>query len=252
MEQKGIIRTKGKSLPFWLFQLALLLSSSQPLTPNQAQAANATASVKEQQKPSLGASRSNFILSELDSLSESAEEIFTLAQAGKMERAARKLELLKKNASAFEYIQDEASGVLLPRLGRTIADLEKAIIAKDRLDTMRYSNRITLITTTVAVPFKPCVPTEVALLDYNGRELEIWSEVKKMDKLSGIVIRMHLAWQTLMPRLIEQNGIKELRRFSELMGRLEQARIPEEYGRLSRQVLVETDAIKSIFIKAPK
>ena len=252
MEQKGITRSKGMSLPFWLFQLALLLPLSLPLAANQAQAANAAASVKEQQKPSLGAPRSNFILSELDSLSGSAEEIFTLAQAGKMERAARKLELLKKNASAFEYIQDEASGILLPRLGRTIADLEKAVAAKDRLDTMRYSNRITLIATTVAVPFKPCVPTEVALLEYNGRELEIWSEVKKMDKLSGIVIRMHLAWQTLMPRLIEQNGIKELRRFSELMGRLEQARIPEEYGRLSRQVLFETDAIKSIFIKSAR
>ena len=117
---------------------------------------------------------------------------------------------------------------------------------------MRNANRITLIAATVAVPFKPGVPTEVSLLNYNGRELEIWSEVKKMDKLSSIVIRMHLAWQTLMPKLIEQNGIKELRRFSDLMGHLEAARLPEEYGRLARQVLVETDAMKSSFVKAQK
>jgi len=196
--------------------------------------------------------RANFIVAGLDTLSASAEEIFNLALAGKMERVPKKLEVLKKNAASFDYLQDEANSILLPRLGRTIADLEGAVQAKNRLDTMRFANRITLIAATVAVPFKPTVPTEVLLLDYNGRELEIWSELKKLDKLSSVVIRMHLAWQTLMPKLVEQNSLKELRRFSDLMGHLELAKVPEEYGRLSRQVLVETDGMKSLFAKPVK
>ena len=251
MEQNRIILSAARVAPARLFLLAILLLSSFPLGPSLARGANSPPA-KEQPKPSPVASRANFIVAELDSLSGSAEEIFTLALAGKMERAAKKLETLKKNAAAFDYIQDEASSILLPRLGRTISDLEKAVAARNRLDTMRYSNRITLIAATVEVPFRPSLPTEVSLLDYNGRELEIWSEVKKTDKLSNIVIRMHLAWQTLMPKLIEQNGIKELRRFSDLMGHLELARSPEEYGRLSRQVLAETDSLKSVFLKAAK
>ena len=251
MKQKGDNRIKGKTLLVPLLQLAILLGFGIPLMPLAAQAGSGLGNGKEQAKPSSGGGRANFIVSELDSLSGTAEEVFSLALTGKMERVGKKLDLLRRNLVAFDYIQDETSSILLPRLGRTITDLENAIAAKDRLETMRYSNRITLIAATVAVPFKPSLPTEVSLLDYNGRELEIWSEVKKTDKLSSIVIRMHLAWQTLMPKLIEQNGIKELRRFSDIMGHLEQARVPEEYGRLSRQVLAETDIMKSIFLNKP-
>jgi hypothetical protein len=251
MEHKGTDRAPDHRLAVLLFRLALLFPCALALLPGHAQASPAALIPRELAKPSASA-RANFIVTELDSLTACAEEIFTLALSGKMERVAKKLDPLKRNAAAFDYIQDEASSILLPRLGRTIADLEKAIVTRNRLDTMRYSNRITLIAATVRVPFKPILPTEVSLLDYNGRELEIWSEVKKVDKLSNIVIRMHLAWQTLMPKLIEQNGIKELRRFSDIMGHLEVAKLPEDYGRLSRQVLVETDAMKSFFAKNAK
>jgi hypothetical protein len=250
MEQTRISRSAGCRIPGWLLRLAVLLCASIALLPARAQAAPSGLIAKDQPKQPL--TRANLIMSELDSLSESAEEIYGLAQGGKMERIGKRLDALKKNAAAFDYVQDESSSILLPRLGRTVVELEKAVAARNRIDIMRFSNRVTLIAATVAVPFKPCVPTEVSLLNYNGRELEIWSEVKKLDKLSNIVIRMHLAWQTLMPKLIEQNGIKELRRFSDLMGHLESARNPEEYGRLSRQVLVETDAMKCFFIKPAK
>jgi hypothetical protein len=251
MKHEAYFCGTARQFPVWLLLLASLSGTGLTLLPSLAQAANPPPA-KEQPKPAPGASHANFIVAELDSLSESAEDIFTLALGGKMERVGKKLDTLKKNAAAFAYVQDEASSILLPRLGRTIADLERALATKNRLDTMRFSNRITLIAATVAVPFRPSVPTEVSLLDYNGRELEIWSEVKKMDKLSGIVIRMHLAWQTLMPKLIEQNRIKELRRFSDLMGHLELARAPEDYSRLSRQVLAETDVLKAIFLKSAK
>jgi hypothetical protein len=249
MNHRANFRTAERVLPAWLLLLGCL-SGVGINQPSLVQAANAPP--KEQPKSNPGAARANFIVTELDSLSGCAEEIFTLALTGKMDRVGKRLETLKKDAAAFAYVQDEASSILLPRLGRTIADLEKAIASKNRLDTMRFSNRITLIAATVAVPFRPSVPTEVSLLDYNGRELEIWSEVKVTEKLSSIVIRMHLAWQTLMPKLIEQNRIKELRRFSDLMGRLELARVPEDYGRLSRQVLAETDVLKAIFLKNVK
>jgi len=252
MKHQGTDRAPDHRLAILLFRLALLFPCALALLPSPAQASPAALIPREQSKPSATVARANYIVTGLDSLSACAEEIFTLALSGKMERAARKLDALKRNAAAFDYIQDEASSILLPRLGRTIADLEKAIAARNRLDTMLYSNRITLIAATVQVPFKPSLPTEVSLLDYNGRELAIWSEVKKLNKLSNIVIRMHLAWQTLMPKLIEQNGIKELRRFSDIMGHLETARMPEEYGRLSRQVLSETDLMKYLFVKTPK
>jgi len=216
------------------------------LAPGLAQAGPA---VKDPVRP---AARSNPVVSELEALSESAQEIFDLAWAGKLDKIPKRLDALKKNAAGLSSLQDQSSGILLPRLGRTIVDLDQALAAKDRVETMRYANRITLITATIAVAFKPNLPTEVSLLDYNGRELAITSEMKKNDKLASIVMRMHLAWQTLMPKLIERNGLKELRRFSDTMGRLELAKTPEEYSRLSRQVTAELDAIKQLFSKSSR
>ena len=78
---------------------------------------------------------------------------------------------------------------------------------------------------------------------------EIWSEENNIDKLSNIVIRMHLIWQSLMPQLIEQGGTRELKRFSEVMKRLEVAKTPDEYGHLARQVLDEVDNLEKVFKK---
>jgi hypothetical protein len=190
-------------------------------------------------------------LGDLDALSESAEELYQLALAGKLERAGRRLDALKKNVAALSSLPNQPN-IILPRLGQTMVDLEQACGSKDRLEMLRYANRVTLIAATLAVPLKPRVPTEVALLDYNSRELAIWSDAHRLEKVNGIVIRMHLAWQTLMPKLIENNGLKELRRFSDLMGRLEQARTPEEYSRISRLIAPELDTMKVIFSRQGK
>jgi len=225
-----------------LILLSVLLTQA-PLT----EAANPPATAMEQPRKVAVASRPNSIVMALDSLSDSAEEIFNLAQVGKIDRLRKNLDSLKKIAATLDNIPGKEDLILLPRLRGTIDDLEKAIVGKDRLQTMRYANRITLIAATLAVPLAPAIPTELSLLDYNARELGIWSEVKMTEKLSSIVIRMHLAWQTLMPKLIEHHGEKELKRFSDIMEHLELARTPEDYGRLSRQVRVDVDTMKTIF-----
>ena len=254
MERKNIINVPVALHPAALFVFVLLLASASelcyPLLP--AQAAGAPSPTKQQSASSEGASRANFIETELDSMAGSAEEIFNLALSGNLERAEKRVETLKKKAAELDCIQDEAKLILLPRLKRTITDLEKALSAKSHLDTMRNANRITLIAATVAVPYKPRIPTEISLLEYNGRELEIWSGMKRLDKLSGIAIRMHLAWQTLMPKLIEKDGGKELKHFSDLMRRLEQAKTAEEYDRLSKQILAGTVTLEAVFTKTVK
>ena len=220
-----------------------------PLSP--AQAGSSAQPLKEQTRQAAGSPRAS-CATELDALYDSAEEIFEMAVAGKMERIGKKLEALKKSVSSLNNLQGQSNVMLLPRLGHSVVDLDQAWSSRDRLDTMRCANRITLIAATLEVPLKSSVPTELSLLDYNRRELSIWSEAKKSEKLSNVVMRMHLTWQTLMPKLIEHDGIRELRRFSEIMGRLETARSPEEYGRLSRQASAEIESMKALFAKAAR
>jgi hypothetical protein len=269
MKQKTVLRRPGAMLTIPLLVTAVFSVSTLGFFPAPAQAGPAkeqprqsaatpravaaqAAPAKDQLRPGAATPRPSSSAADLEALSQSAEDVFDLAMAGKMDRMAKKMELLKKSSGSLSYLQDQSNSILLPRLGQTVAELEQAIAAKDRFDTMRFANRITLIAATVAIPLKPTTPTEVSLLAYNGRELAIWAELKKTEKLSSIVMRMHLAWQTLMPKLIERNALKELRRFSEIMGHLETAKTPEEYGRLSRQVASEVDTMKVIFAKSAK
>lgn len=60
-----------------------------------------------------------------------------------------------------------------------IDELEQAISAKNKKDTVRFANNITLLEIAMIGELKPRVPTNVMLLDYCGRELEILSEEKE-------------------------------------------------------------------------
>lgn len=235
-----------------MLPLFILFSFCSTANPGKVHAGGVSPVVKGQPRQAACAVQDNVAAVELDAVSDCAEEIFELAAAGKIERIAKRLDTLKKNTSSLSYPQSQSSDSLSPRLGQTMVLLEQACSAKERLDIMRYANRITLIAATLTVPLKPCVPTELSILEYNCRELAIWSEARKTEKLPNIVMRMHLAWQALMPKLIEHNGTKELRRFSDTMGRLETARTPEDYNRLSKQAPAEIGSMKVIFAKPAK
>ena len=133
-----------------------------------------------------------------------------------------------------------------------IDELEQAIFAKNKKDTMRFANNITLLEIAMIGELKPLVPTNVMLLDYCGRELEILSDEKNIAKLSNLVIRMHLIWQNLIPHLVEKGGTKEIKSFSEIMTRLERAKTPEEYYHMAEHVLDEVDNIEKVFKEIPK
>jgi hypothetical protein len=105
----------------------------------------------------------------------------------------------------------------------------------------------TLLEIAMIGELKPRVPTNVMLLDYCGRELEILSEEKNIAKLSNLVIRMHLIWQNLIPQLVDQGGTREIKRFSEIMTHLEKAKTPEEYNHIAKHVLNEVDNIEKVF-----
>lgn len=237
---------KEKVLPLLLGVVLL-----QALCPGLAGAAGAISGKEPVARPAPPVLRAGSpVLGSLESMSNCAEDIYDLAKGNRIERLGGKLEALKKSAAVVRTIQDDDSrAMLLPRLDRTIADLDRAVAAHSRYETMLLANKVTLIAATLSVSLRPRVPAEVSLLEYNGRELEIWSELSKLEKLSAIVGKMHLTWQMLMPKLIDIGAIKEMRRFSDTMGSLEAAKSVEEYARLSRQVATAVNTMETLFLK---
>jgi hypothetical protein len=184
---------------------------------------------------------------ELETLSGTAEDIYDLAKVDKWNKISKKLDKLKTSEKAIKLLRNEENDFLSQRLTAKIEDLEQTVSAKNRKDTMRFANDISLLEIAMIGELRPRVPTNVMLLDYCGRELEILSEEKDIDKLFNLVIRMHLIWQNLIPQLIDKDGTKEIKKFSEIMMRLERAKTPEEYNHLAKQVLDEVDNLEKVF-----
>jgi hypothetical protein len=184
---------------------------------------------------------------ELEALSDTAEDIYDLAKVDKWNRIRKKLNELKKYEQTIKLIRNEENDFYSQRLRNKIEELEQAISIKSRKDTMRFANNITLLEIAMIGEMKPRVPTNVMFLDYCGRELEILSEEKDIEKLSNLVIRMHLIWQDLIPLLFEKGDTKEIKKFSEIMRRLERAKTPEEYNHLAKMVLDEVDNLEKVF-----
>jgi len=197
-------------------------------------------------------SRSSAIQPELEALSGCAEDIYDQAKLNKWHKIRRKLDELKKHETAIRSLRNEESDFFSKRLRTKIGELEQAISVKSKIGTMRAANNIALLEVAMIGDLKPHVPINVMLLEYCGRQLEILSEEKDIDRLSNLVLRMHLIWQNLIPQLIDKGGTKEIKSFAEIMKRLERAKTPEEYSQLAKQVLDELDNIEKVFKHDPQ
>jgi hypothetical protein len=142
----------------------------------------------------------------------------------------------------------QGAGAGLGNLDSNIAALDKAIGAKDRQTTMRGANQTTRIVAEMTAPFSPPVPVEVTRLDYEGRELEIWSEAKNAAKLKVTANEIRQTWDALRPK-IEARGASVAKRFGDLVTRVEAAKTADEYARLAKPVLDEVDNLEKVFKK---
>ena len=197
-------------------------------------------------------SRSAAVQNELEGLSATAEDIYDLAKLNKWNKIRKKLEELKGAEKTVKALRNEENDFFSKRLRTKIEELEQAVSARSKMGTMRSANNITLLEVAMIGDLKPRVPTNVMLLGYCGRQLEILSEERDSERLSTLVLRMHLIWQNLIPRLIDKGGTREIKSFADIMKRLERARTPEEYNQLARQVLDEMDNLERIFKNDPK
>jgi hypothetical protein len=192
------------------------------------------------------------IQSELEALAGTSEDIFDLAAISKWHKISKKMDELKKHQRTINMLWNGENNYFEQRLTLKIDKLDQAVAAKSSLDVRVIANDITFLEIAMIGELKPGGNTNIMLLGYCGRELEILSEKNDLDKLNILVIRIHLIWQNLIPQLVDKNASKEIRSFSEIMKHLEKAKTPEEYSQSARHVLEEVSNIEQILRKHPK
>ncbi|AFY91277.1 hypothetical protein [Chroococcidiopsis thermalis] len=182
----------------------------------------------------------------LSQVGEYGESIYDMAKINNWTKATANLNSLQSAAKQLDA-QIDGKSQAVAQLNSSIAALSQAVNAKDRQSAMRDANQVTLIAAKMTVPFEPKVPVEVTLLDYYGRELDIWAAQGNTAKLRTTTGEMRRTWNALRPSILARGGSAQVKKFDTLITRIEAAKSTSEYGRLATPILDEVDNLEKVF-----
>jgi len=194
-------------------------------------------------------SPANASLNELEQLIDNAGDIYEKAKGSHWKHLDKKISAIVKAEQVLPGVTSEKDMLYYKNLIAVTSDLERAIATQDRTVAMKSANKIMMLGARLAEAHNSPVPINVAVIGFCGRKLEILSETESVSDLSDTVTKLHLSWQQLIPLVTAHGGIKEVKRFAEIMKRLELAKKPDEYGKMAASVVDEVDTIEKIFRK---
>lgn len=194
-------------------------------------------------------SPANANLNELEQLIGNARDIYEKTEANHWKHLDKKMNSIVKIEQLLPSVTPEKDMSYYKNLMDVTSELERAIASQDRIVAMKSANKVMILGASLAEAHSSPVPINVAVIAYCGRKLEILSETENVLDLSDTVAKLHLSWQQLIPLVTAYGGLKEVKRFAEIMKRLESAKTPDEYGRLASSVVEEINIIEKIFKK---
>jgi hypothetical protein len=132
---------------------------------------------------------------------------------------------------------------------RRVAAIEIAVDKRQPRALMHSANEMTSVAAELSRQFKPQVPVEVTLLDYNARELELWAEEGKLAQLHETRMRLREVWTTARPAVVSKGGIAEAQQFDALVNQLTVAKTPQEFAAAATPILKSVDALETVFTR---
>ena len=181
----------------------------------------------------------------LSDAGEYGENVYDYAKANDWKNAHVKLAALKE---AIKKVRSDVKNqsAVLDRLDTNVVALDRAVKARDRQSAMEEANQVTLGVANITAAYKLSVPVEVTKLDYYGRELEVWAQVKDANKLQATAREMRATWDSLRPTIAAKSAT-EAKKFDALVAQVESAKTPGDYARVATPVLNEVDNLEKLF-----
>jgi hypothetical protein len=229
-----------------LIWLSVRLSASPRVTEiNRVEAGAPSTQAASPQLASMAVNTTESVPTSLADAGEFGENIYDYAKANDWKNAGVKLAALRAAAKQVRAdVKNDNSAV--EQLDGNVAALDNAVSAKDRQATMREANQVTLDAANMTIAYKLSVPVEVTILDYYGRELEVWAQAKDANKLQETAREMRLTWDAVRPS-IDAKSATEAKKFEALVTQVEGAKTPADDARVATLVLNEVDNLEKLF-----
>lgn len=185
----------------------------------------------------------------LESVAHHSESLYDAARANNWAAAVGQLDTLNRAAADLSAMKN-GSAQLNASLVSQLAVCDTSVPNRDRVATLRSANEITRLAAELTRPYKPAVPVEITLLDYSGRELEVWAEMGDLAKLRAATTTMRQTWNAVRKRVEKQrSGPAAAASFEALVARAESAKIISDYAAVATPVLDEVDTLERLFPK---
>ncbi|MEC4814697.1 MAG: hypothetical protein SAK29_15670, partial [Scytonema sp. PMC 1069.18] len=172
----------------------------------------------------------------LGKVSQYSRTVYNTAKNKDWDDTTTNVFLLEKAVKSLgREVKDNKTEVA--RLNFKIELLKIAMMARNGPSVMHDINQVFLITDRMSVQFQPKIPVDVLLLEYYGRELEIWAPTGNKAWLHKTAKNMGHTWKTARPYVVASGGTAQARNFDSLVNRVEVASSASEYESLATSVL---------------
>ncbi|HEV7429290.1 MAG TPA: hypothetical protein VGQ46_23300 [Thermoanaerobaculia bacterium] len=176
-----------------------------------------------------------------------AENLYDWGRTADWTKAQADLAALK---SAVAKLQGTGVVADMQAVNERVSTIENAVAAHDARALTHAANDMTRVAAEISRQFNPKVPVEVTLLDYDGRELELWSEEGNTSKLNETRTRLQETWNTVRPALVAKGGTTEASHFDALVAQLTKAGTAKDFAATAKPILDSVDLLEKVFTRA--
>ena len=193
--------------------------------------------------PAPAASASGSVPPVIDSIGAYGESLYDEVKAGRWAKAQH---LTDQLTSAAKEVPNMNSTCVV-ELTSLVDSLRATVRAHQQHAALVQSNQVTRLAAEMTRPYTSLMPLEVLLMDYQGRELDVWSAAKDVPRLKQTTADIRRTWDALRPRIESRNHMERVRTTDAIVSRIEAAKTPAQWGAAAKPLLDEVDELEKVF-----
>ena len=183
----------------------------------------------------------------VDEVGTHGEDLYDAVTAGQWRAARAITDSLARSASRIA--PDSRLAAYRAQLSTLVDTLNRAVSAHDRATAAEAANRVTYLSARMTEPFRPATPTGVLLLDYYGREVDIWAARRDTTRLRATANDLERTWHALRPDIVAHGGAHQAARTDSLVNRIQRATTLAAYTRAAAPFLDEVDELEKVYTR---
>ena len=183
----------------------------------------------------------------LFNVSEDSEDLYDQAFASNWSKSDSALTKISRDTAVLlktePSIKKRSAGVAALAVA-----VKRDINAKDRPAALRDINQMTRLTIEMGAAYSAPIPVEVGLLDYYGRELQVWAVAGDKAHLNSTLGALQATWQRVRPQVVaRKGGTKAAHSFDATVARAKSASSPAGTMKVAAPLLDEVDHLENVF-----